>query len=305
MTPPVNAKSRIVTRIQVGGTAEEIGPLRTAFPDDHPLAGMQTKLDRAREHLETLNTEMYDFLKREPYSFALEKGRRRNEYVLRAYASELPPLQWSAVIGDFLQNLRSSLEYLAWELARAGRGGREPDERNVTFPICYKHKEFTNWGSRKISDLPPDAQAIIKELQPYNRSIVSPSGVVNMHLIGVPRYRGHPLWRLNELARRDRHQALRVISAATWSAGGSSLTELPFVLDSSLQMGPFKDGSVIARWVLREPINLEGRELPIRPTVSLELDDPDNPKVHSVIMVLGRLLEHIDGEVVPRLERFV
>jgi hypothetical protein len=98
---------------------------------------------------------------------------------------------------------------------------------------------------------------------------------------------------------------VRVVTAATWGVSGSSRTELPYILDSSSHMGRFEDGSIIARWVLGQPIDPEGREPPIRPRVSLELDEPDSPRVHSVIMVLARLLEYVDGEVVPRLESFV
>lgn len=305
----------LIKYIEVGGVAREIGALRSAFPDDHALAGVGAKLERARVHLETLNTEMTAFLDRKPYSFELERGRRRTEFVLRSYAKETPTLAWSTMVGDFLQNVRTALEYLVWELARAEikrkRSSKTTPDDRTSFPIYLKRKGFDAKGWEKIQDLAPRAQEIIEAMQPYNRSYVSRFGVVNMHAVNDLNqwYRGHTLWRLNELARRDRHQALRVVGAATWGASGSSATELPGVRDSRLEFGLFEVGSVVARWVLDEAvaasIEPEGSPAPLQPSVSLVLDQKGGPGGHSVIMELGRLLEHVDSEVVPRLERFV
>jgi hypothetical protein len=44
---------------------------------------------------------------------------------------------------------------------------------------------------KRVKGMPPDAIAIIRELQPYNRS---------------PAYRQHPLWQLNELGNIDKHR---------------------------------------------------------------------------------------------------
>lgn len=298
----------VVNHFVLGGIADDIGPLRTSFPDDHRLAGVYVKLEQARKHLKVLNSEMSEYLGREPYSFELEKGRRRTEYVLKAYTREPPPLAWSASIGDFLQNLRTALEYLVWELARANVG-REP-RRRTSFPVYVSERRFLSDGRGKIQDLAPEPRAVIERMQPYNSPTVSSSGVVNMHAIKDldKYYRSHLLWRLNELARRDRHQALRVVSAATWGAGGTSASELPGIVDSGLEFGPFQAGSVIARWVLSEEatasVRLEERAAPLTPTVSLALDEEEAIGGYSAIMMLVRLLNYVDGEVIPELEHF-
>ena len=51
------------------------GRLRTSFPDDHPLAGVQVKKERARGHLEELNGGLADFLSRKPYQIVEERKR--------------------------------------------------------------------------------------------------------------------------------------------------------------------------------------------------------------------------------------
>ncbi len=297
----------VVNHFVLGGIADDIGPLRTSFPEDHRLAGVYVKLEQARKHLKVLNSEMSEYLERRPYSFELERGRRGTEYVLKAHTSEPPPLAWSAAIGDFLQNLRAALEYLVWELARANVG-REP-RRKTSFPVYVSKKRFLSDGRSKIQDLAPEPQAVIEGMQPFN-SPTSHRGVVDMHAIKDlnKHYRSHTLWRLNELARRDRHQALRVVSAATWGASGTSASELPGIVDSGLEFGPFRAGSVIARWVLSgeaaASVRLEERAAPLTPTVSLALDEEEAIGGYSAIMMLVRLLNYVDGEVMPKLERF-
>lgn len=297
----------IVKHYLLGGVAEDIGQLQTQLPEDHPLAGVGVKLERARKHLKTLNLEMSEYLDRYPYSFELERGQFNSEYVLRAYTSEPPPLAWSALIGDFLQNLRVALEYLVWELARANVGS-EP-RRKTSFPIYLKRKEFFSDGKLKIQDLASEPQSIIEEMQPYNRSYVSRSGVVNVHAIKDFNrwYRGHILWTINELARRDRHQALRVVGAGMWVASGSSAIKPQYVKDSSLEFGRFAVGSVMARWVISEEAaayaKLEERTI-LKPSVSLLLNEKNLPTGHSAIMVLVGFLEYVDGEIVPALKRF-
>ena len=52
-----------------------LGWLRTAFPDDHPLAGVQIKKEGARGHLEELNGGLADFLSCKPHQIAEERKR--------------------------------------------------------------------------------------------------------------------------------------------------------------------------------------------------------------------------------------
>jgi hypothetical protein len=84
-----------------------------------------------------------------------------------------------------LQNVRSALEYLVWELARAEiartRSNKSTPSGTTSFPIYLKRKAFMSDRLKKLQDLGPYARAVIEELQPYHRSYVSSGGVVNMH----------------------------------------------------------------------------------------------------------------------------
>lgn len=54
------------------------------------------------------------------------------------------PAELSTAIGDALHNLRSSLDSVAYELARrhVGDGMTERQQKAVQFPICVDREEF-------------------------------------------------------------------------------------------------------------------------------------------------------------------
>lgn len=92
-------------------------------------------------------------------------------------------------LGDFVYNLRSGLDQLAWQLCLAGGG--DPG-RDTMFPI-HENDEPKSEATflRRVKDMPPDAIAILRELQPYK--------------CGAD-YRKHPLWQLNALSNIDKHR---------------------------------------------------------------------------------------------------
>lgn len=70
------------------------------------------------------------------------------------------------LIGDGIQNLRSSLDYLVCELVRTAN--HEPTKDHM-FPICDGEVSFNSQLARhRLDNVPPDAVTIIKNLQPYH-----------------------------------------------------------------------------------------------------------------------------------------
>jgi hypothetical protein len=100
------------------------------------------------------------------------------------------------VIGDVLQNLRTSLDYLVWELVSANK---EIPGKMSAFPICGTQKDFMNQLGRDcLLGVHPDAIAEIAKLQPYfNGADVSESWV----------------WTLNEFTNINKHR--RVVLTTT------------------------------------------------------------------------------------------
>src|SRR4051794_2741325 len=79
---------------------------------DHRL-----KLARARKHLEDLGDEVGRWLDGSHHTVSRKHQPHRGEYVVSVKAEAVPRDPFATLIGDCLQNLRSGLDHLAYELA--------------------------------------------------------------------------------------------------------------------------------------------------------------------------------------------
>jgi hypothetical protein len=111
---------------------------------DFLLAGAWTKLARAEHHLNTLTNEMRVFLDSDPYEFERRLDYENSRYLFYVKRVETPKLQWGAVIGDFIHNLRSALDHLTWQLALKHYGGAIPREvwPEISYPIAHDLSGF-------------------------------------------------------------------------------------------------------------------------------------------------------------------
>lgn len=167
----------------------------------HAFDGAWAKLERAREHIATLNEEILESLK--DYQGGLEV---HVDEAFPRYRFWVDPVQIDAsthttlVAGDAVHNIRAALDYAVCEVSAAARSS-EPTQRNA-FPIHDEEERF----ERSVRDVKPaersplfgldpngHAWAIIEEAQPYK----NPLGV-----------KEDMLWRLSFLSNRDKHRAL-------------------------------------------------------------------------------------------------
>ncbi|MDQ4043816.1 MAG: hypothetical protein M3118_08375 [Actinomycetota bacterium] len=142
-----------------------------------------------------MEAEVKRWLGGNAYGFVQEFDVQRSKNAVRAIAFEQPPASVNLLISECLHNLRSALDNLIYDLALAYNGGNPLPpavEKAVMFPIFQTRKEFKDSGAWRIKDIDPGAQAVIEELQPYER--------------------GNPalLWELHELSRVDKHRLLNV-----------------------------------------------------------------------------------------------
>jgi hypothetical protein len=272
------------------------------IPEGHPLEGVRLKLARAEHHLETLHREITDFFGREPYSISYERKPDAGEHIYRVHVSETPPLALSVIIGDCLQNMRSALDHLVWQLAlRSGK--RTTPSRLTAFPVCDTRETFRAKGTKnKVADLTAEDRAGIEKLQPFQVGGAA---------------RKHWLWHLNELARIDRHRILHVVGGANESIGmkvgerdeDGNFRMIPirfFTLDMKMvSLASFKDGAEVARFgVYPDPAqtSVDVTEVKMECDFSYRVtfsQDTGIPTAYTVIDVLGNILAHIETEVVP------
>jgi hypothetical protein len=105
----------------------------------------------------------------------------------------------SAVFGDFLYNLRSSLDALIYALVQRNDG---VPTRITSFPIYSDPAEYElriqpNKKTDALAGLPAEARAVVKSLQPFMR--------------GKPSQDLDPLHQLNEMCNQDKHRTSHII----------------------------------------------------------------------------------------------
>src|SRR6266576_6063457 len=134
----------------------------------HPLDGVHARLDRAKEHLNTLNREFDAFMEYDAETtrpIALDLNHEEGKGVIRWLVAADSPLRWSVILGEFFYCLRSSLDHLAWQLVLASRG--TPTSR-TEFPVFKEETEFDRKAPVKMAGMSRPIRALIRELQPWN-----------------------------------------------------------------------------------------------------------------------------------------
>jgi len=182
------------------------------------------KLGRAKEHTNTLDTEIHRFLDTDPYRVEREFDSKQRKYLFRLkIAQPIPQRKFALILGDALHNARSALDYLAWHLA-----GSNITDRDTLFPIFLYPSAFDKRAKKRLWRIHPDALAELHQLQPYNR----------------PNPRIDALWLLHDLDGRDKHKLLTMTQTIPKEAiiylPGANWPLFRF------RQGPFDDDAIIA-----------------------------------------------------------
>src|SRR5262249_22169175 len=156
----------------------------------HALDGVRLKLDRTEEHLRAFDTESGDWLEQTHFCrFDFQDYGDERWYFLDVIAE--PPPRLSAILGDCVQNLRASLDYLAWQLVLANN--KMPGD--WTYSPIYRDppRAGRQFSPHCLAGVHPGAVAVIEELQPY---------------YGGKNPDTDLLWFVRELSNTDKHRAI-------------------------------------------------------------------------------------------------
>ncbi|SRR6266446_1672164 len=155
-----------------------------------PLIFVKMKARRADEHFQSLEREMTNWAAK-PYSLTEKTNFEEALYIVGIEITPTPEII-PMLFGDFVCNLRSSLDQLAWKLAhlRPVKTFTRTQERQINFPI-FEVRNSTYEDRREL--FPSTVAAIIDTFQPYLRGNA---------------FRDDPLWQLNELWNLDKHRTI-------------------------------------------------------------------------------------------------
>jgi hypothetical protein len=218
--------------------------------------GARDRIERANSHRAELSNLWNTFLEDEPFSFGLHVDDEGKAELWVDVHSD-PPRECGVVIGEWLYNLRTALDYAIYGLAIADSGQFPPPSADkIQFPVCVTAEQFRRQQYR-LSDLSDEHRTRLDEVQPYR----SPAGP-----------EAHPLFWLNELARLDRHRSISVVGAAI-------ATSDPIVYAPNAETVTFDDvkagvyleeGSVLATFTV-SPYS-PGDEVSANPQTGIDLE---------------------------------
>jgi len=158
-----------------------------------PLELVRAKVDRAKEHVNYLKVLSKKFLDSSPYKVQANHNNQTGEHEWFLTEAADIPADISLVAGDALQNMRSTLDHLVWQLIIVNNQAPKP---GITgFPITETAQEYTTAKiRRKINGLSRTAESAIDALKPYKGG-------------------NDPLWRLHCMNNIDKHRL--ILSAAS------------------------------------------------------------------------------------------
>ena len=169
------------------------------------ITAVNLRLDRAGGHLQELMGLVASYELGKPYTVSdMIEGSDR-EHVYRLKFTSQPDDRIAVIVGDYLHNLRSALNYLMRSLVPSARKdktqfpifGRDPFARDpVTRRYIERDPDVRRRWNTYVKGTDPRALAYIKEIQPYAAG--SRAGQIN-RLIAV-----------NWLSNADKHRELVV-----------------------------------------------------------------------------------------------
>lgn len=228
------------------------------------------KLERARMHSLDLTGAMAAWAVANPIQAQCElrEGRLGYRLIQLDYSAPPPLTEWGLILGDYAHNVRSSLDNLAYALARLRR---DPPDRPtaIAFPIYNDESKFRQNGRRSIDQLPDEAATVIERIQPFQRSGSQVEGTVDQD----------PLLFLQELNNSDKHRVPSVVLVAP--ANLHHEHEVEFQTEEGAEQdappdvtawsGPLKPGTVLFELRSRHPVARVKGRTEIRAVIAVEV----------------------------------
>ena len=155
------------------------------------------KVDRAYKHIIDLQNDVVRFqFSRRGDDIFHKDNLQTQERTFYVRSLTKIPIEFSALVGDILQNLRTSLDHLAWHLVSNSPVTPKARDRDIYFPIFETASEYRAGKMKKIEGMTAAAIQAIDAVEPYYR----PDG------IGIGQ--GVALFWIHELNKLDKHRLL-------------------------------------------------------------------------------------------------
>lgn len=199
------------------------------------LTQAAAKLGRAEEHAKFLRENITEQMKACRYSVDHVRNYDTTDLSVRIKTNgfTFPLLWWSLIFADFINNLRTTLDYLVRAIA-VYESGKEPPpkEKKLAFIIADNWADFRAQCDR-LGDLSPKSCAAIESVQPEHRPHPA-----------IPA----PLTILRNLSNADKHRTIQLAATtpALWDFTFTDPEDSSVVREYRSFHGEIQDGVEIA-----------------------------------------------------------
>jgi hypothetical protein len=130
------------------------------------LDAVRRKMYRAKEHWDELWDELMKYYQSNPGDLFPADGSTPDNPLFIFKEKKPVPAKIGFILGDALQCLRSSLDYLVWELVEAAG---KPTHRRLMFPLALTPEQYQSDLKRgRLDGVDPNAIAVIERFQPFH-----------------------------------------------------------------------------------------------------------------------------------------
>ncbi len=216
-----------------------------------PFAACWHRWDRANKHRTSLSEIWNGYIAQHPYDFSLD-GQGDGTYILRVWQEAPMPPEFAVIMGEWLYNLRSALDYMIWATAVYETGRLPPPKQEqLQYPI-YDTKQAWRNNIYRLQPLADHHRTMLHSMQPFNSDL-------DANYLG---------W-INRLSRIDRHR--RLIDGTAYLAVIDPVFKVPNGSSVSLELGErvLRDGRAdvarvtVAPWV-------EGMDISFNPRIGID-----------------------------------
>jgi hypothetical protein len=172
------------------------------------LFSVRVKIERTNQDIANLEAEIRAFLNTNPYKVRRDDDPKTGHIVYKVVSVQNVPVPILLLAGEAIQNLRSALDHLAYQLWLTGTGSSDGGD-HVFFPIGGTNPaEYKSQRVGKVQGMRQDAIDAIDATEPYKGGS------------------GHQLWVPNKLNNIGKHRRFHVAVGASHSVNlGATITQ--------------------------------------------------------------------------------
>ncbi len=142
-----------------------------------------SKIGRAQRLKEDLEKVLVTFFASQPYTIETKTDAQSKRLIYFVTKADEVPEEIALITGDIIQNLRSALDHLAYNLFTIG-SGNGTSGRHIYFPIAEDFSEYERIKNKRTEGLAQQAKDAIDTIKPFREGNDNLWKIHKLNIIG-------------------------------------------------------------------------------------------------------------------------